>query len=205
MKYVMGTSARCAAALVAIVLLASSAANGQAGQTPDIGQLRRAAERGDDEAQYRLGIAYRDGVGVPQDDIEAHVWLSLAANFTRDHAQFYGQVAGLLGSQLAKEEFLLGLIYMRCDGVPADRKKALEWLRKAGAQGDSLAQHTVGTAYFTGNGRPQDYGQAVQWWRKAAEQGLAEAQFDLGDIQERDDQGVARDYREAARWYRTAA
>ena len=43
-------------------------------------QYRKAAEAGVDEAQYRLGTAYADGIGVEQDIAEAKKWLSLAAD-----------------------------------------------------------------------------------------------------------------------------
>lgn len=41
---------------------------------------RRAAEQGDFDSQVALGIAYEDGVGVPQDYIEAHKWYNLAVS-----------------------------------------------------------------------------------------------------------------------------
>jgi TPR repeat protein len=41
--------------------------------------LRSKAEQGDAMAQYNLGVLYARGWGVPQDFIEAHLWLSLAA------------------------------------------------------------------------------------------------------------------------------
>lgn len=39
---------------------------------------RKAADQGDADAQYNLGIRYADGKGVSQDYIEAHKWFSLA-------------------------------------------------------------------------------------------------------------------------------
>ena len=43
-------------------------------------QYRRAAEQGHAESQYRLGVAYILGQGVPEDPIQAHKWLNLAAS-----------------------------------------------------------------------------------------------------------------------------
>jgi len=37
-----------------------------------------AADQGDEMAQFCLGTHYRDGDGVPKDNIAAHMWLSLA-------------------------------------------------------------------------------------------------------------------------------
>ena len=43
--------------------------------------LRRSAERGDTSAQVKLGTAYRDGLGVQADPVEAYMWLSFAWMF----------------------------------------------------------------------------------------------------------------------------
>ena len=40
---------------------------------------RQAAEQGHAGAQYNLGWRYYTGEGVPQDYVEAHMWLNLAA------------------------------------------------------------------------------------------------------------------------------
>ena len=40
---------------------------------------RKAAEQGEALAQFALGVMYDFGQGVPQDYIEAHKWLNLAA------------------------------------------------------------------------------------------------------------------------------
>ncbi|MFZ5790585.1 MAG: peptidoglycan-binding protein [Pseudomonadota bacterium] len=42
-------------------------------------ELRPLAEQGDARAQMLLGLMYRDGQGVPQDFVRAHLWLNLAA------------------------------------------------------------------------------------------------------------------------------
>jgi TPR repeat protein len=39
----------------------------------------RAAEQGDAEGQYNLGLMYDKGQGVPQDFIRAYMWYHLAA------------------------------------------------------------------------------------------------------------------------------
>ena len=41
---------------------------------------RRAAEQGHALAQSNLGAMYDQGRGVPQDDVEAHMWLTIAAS-----------------------------------------------------------------------------------------------------------------------------
>ena len=54
--------------VAAVVLVALAAC------APEIDALRVLAEQGDAEAQFLLGVRYRDGTGVPQDDAEAVRW-----------------------------------------------------------------------------------------------------------------------------------
>jgi len=48
--------------------------------------IRPLAESGDATAQYNLGVFYDNGLGVPQDKINAYMWLSLAAAQGREGA-----------------------------------------------------------------------------------------------------------------------
>ncbi len=43
-------------------------------------EWRPLAEQGNAKAQYSLGIMYGDGLGVPQDYVQAHMWYNLAAS-----------------------------------------------------------------------------------------------------------------------------
>ena len=45
----------------------------------ETGMIRARAENGDREAQYRLGLMYRDGLGPPPDLVWAYVWFKFAA------------------------------------------------------------------------------------------------------------------------------
>ncbi len=42
-------------------------------------EFRPVAQQGDADAEFILGVMYSKGQGVPQDDVQAHMWLSLAA------------------------------------------------------------------------------------------------------------------------------
>ncbi len=46
-----------------------------------IALYRTLAEQGDATAQFNLGVMYRTGRGVPQDDVEAYKWYNLAATY----------------------------------------------------------------------------------------------------------------------------
>ena len=138
-------------------------------------ELRPLADRGDPEAQYRLGLMYEFGKGFAQDKAQALVWLGKsAAN----------------GSASAQTE--LGVIYATGDGVRKDNVKSVEWFRKAATQGNPTAQYNLGMMYAKGNGVRNDDAQAVAWFRKAAEQGQLNAQFYLGVAYE-NGEGVAKD------------
>ena len=45
----------------------------------DFEETKRLAEQGDADAQYNLGSMYDIGLGVPQNDVRAYVWFSVAA------------------------------------------------------------------------------------------------------------------------------
>ena len=62
-------------------------AGGVAAQSTEIEQLRLAAEQGDASAQFRLGLLYDTGEGVPQDYQEAVKWYRLAAEQGNARAQ----------------------------------------------------------------------------------------------------------------------
>ena len=70
----------------------------------------RAAQSGDDEAQFYLGALYSAGIGVPRSDEEAFRWFSRAADRGHSHAMLI--VAGL---------------YTVGRGVPKDNVKAYQW------------------------------------------------------------------------------
>ncbi len=148
---------------------------------------RRAAEQGDADAQYDLGLMYATGRGVPQDDGEAVRWFRRAAE------------QGLAGAQ-----YSLGLMYYFGEGVPQDHGEAVRWYRRAAEQDHADAQYDLGLMYANGRGVPQDDGEAARWYRRAAEQDHADAQYDLG-LMYATGRGVPQDDGEAVRWYRRAA
>ena len=128
-----------------------------------VAELRPLADRGDAEAQYRVGLMYEFGKGYPQDKAQGIAWFRKAA--AQNHAA-------------AQTE--LGVIYATGDGVAQDNKLAVEWFQKAAPQGNVTAQYNLGLLYAKGQGIKVDNAQAVAWWRKAAAQGMNVAQFKLG-------------------------
>jgi hypothetical protein len=77
-------------------------------------QVSKQAEQGSPDAQFKLGVAYYDGKGTPQDFAQAAEWFRKAAE--RGHA----------GAQ-----FNLGLGYFYGEGVPQSYAEAYFWLNLA--------------------------------------------------------------------------
>ena len=85
-----------------------------------------------------------------------------------------------------------------------DTGQAIEWFRKAAAQGHAPAEFQLGQLYDFGFGVAQDDALALTWYRKAAEHGSAAAQRTLGELYKKG-RAVAADATEAVRWFRLAA
>ena len=121
-------------------------------------ELRSAADRGDANAQYLLGIAYQKGEVVPCDAGLAAAWYRKAAE--QGHA---------------KAQSFLGFCYATGNGVDTDTQTALAWWKKAAAQGDAEALYGMGMSYETGCGMAKNPRLAAEWYRKSAAQGCERA------------------------------
>ncbi len=66
--------------ILCLVIVATVSLEGVAQESDDaVASLRAAAERGDADAQYELGLMYLEGLGVKQDNAEAYAWIRTAA------------------------------------------------------------------------------------------------------------------------------
>lgn len=90
------------------------------GDAEAVTMYRKAAERGNADAQVFLGAAYYNGQGVPQNPAEAVKWFRKAAK--------QGDEGGELG---------LGISYYHGQGVPLDYSEAAKWFRAAAEQGNT--------------------------------------------------------------------
>jgi TPR repeat protein len=86
----------------------------------------------------------------------------------------------------------------------SDLTQAIDWLRKAAAQGHGDAEFQLGQIYEFGFGVTPDDGEALSWYHRASEHGSAAAQRMIGDHYRRG-RGVQADELEAVRWYQRAA
>lgn len=117
-------------------------------------EWRALADKGDADAQFNLGQAYKLGRGVPADLGTAQSWYERAAAQGHEQAQAN-----------------LGLILFQ----KGDRAKAMPWLRKAADAGDPRAQYVLGTAMFNGDLVAKDWPRAYALMQLAAAQGLPAA------------------------------
>ena len=144
--------------LALVTLLGSTSWNAyaQKNQTTlnDVQKLLPLAEQGDANAQFRLGLMYRDGQSVLQDYKTALTWFKLAA--AQEHAD---------------AQLILGLIYRDGEIVPQDYKSALKWFKRAAAQGHAFAQWMISSMYINEEGLPRDFIYAHMWLNIAASSG----------------------------------
>lgn len=122
---------------------------------------RNLAEKGDPDAAFNLGQAFRLGRGVPADSSQAKRWFEAAAN------------KGHVDAQVS-----LGLLLFDS----GDRPVAMLWLKKAAEKGEPRALLVVGTALFNGDGMKPDPVLGYAYVSRAAAQGLAPARSTLAEM-----------------------
>jgi len=175
--------------IVAIILglLAGCSDSPQDNPSAEFEKLKAKAERGDAEAQYKLGKIHPEGEGKGKDLAQSFKWYRKAAE--QGHAQAQSG---------------LGFCYELGLGVAKDMTQAISWYRKGAQQGDALYQRFLGNCYVNGRGLEKDSSQAVMWYRKAADQDDAPAQLVLGYCYSVGE-GISRDMVQAAFWFRKAS
>jgi TPR repeat protein len=122
----------------------------------EISQLHAKAEAGDAAAQTKLGLAYQQGNGVPQNDELAAKWFRKAAD---------------QGDASAEND--LGVAYNMGRGVSQDKQEALRWYSKAAKQGSPQAMFNVGVSYYNGDAIGSNEYTAYAWFLLAQDAGNA--------------------------------
>ena len=162
---------------------------------------RKAAEQGYMYAQDSLGYCYKNGQGVGKSFEEAVKWYRKAAEQGNSNAQNN-----------------LGICYKNGQGVGENLEEAVKWYRKSAEQGNKYAQYNLGFCYEKGQGVDYSLAESLEWYSKSARQGYSPARSKLEEKAKGGDMyaqyelgylyqfgfGVARDYKEAEKWYRKA-
>src|SRR5262245_8127035 len=76
----------------------------------------------------------------------------------------------------ARAMAMLGVLYQKGLGVPADLNKAVEWYAQAAEKKDADAQYSLALIYLDGALGEADTDRGRYWLIKAAEQGKPEAE-----------------------------
>ena len=145
------------------------------------------ANGGQVEAQRKIGVMLRHGLGVKKDDAKAIYWYRKAAENGHVRAQNS-----------------LGVMYRFGMGVKRDAEQAAHWIMAAAKQGDAKARENLGLMYMEGDGLEQSDKQAVYWLKQAAFQGQAKSQLTLG-LLTLAGRGAVRDVAGGMQWIQRAA
>ena len=122
---------------------------------------RPLADKGDADAQFNLGQAYRLGRGVSINLSVAQTWFERAAT------------SGHIDAQTT-----LGLLLFQ----NGDQVQGLKWLKQASEQGEPRALLVYGTALYNGDGVTQNKVLGYAYVSRAAAAGLAPAKDTLSQL-----------------------
>jgi len=120
--------------------------------------LKPLAEKGYANAQYNMGVFYKNGLGVTQDFKEAATWYRRAAE--------QGEPGALNN---------LGQLYQNGQGVPQNPKQAFRLYSLSAHQGFPQAQFNLGLLYEGGIGADKNPVYAYQWFSLADAGGMKAA------------------------------
>ncbi|MCY4374465.1 MAG: tetratricopeptide repeat protein [Spirochaetaceae bacterium] len=169
--------------------------------------LRRSAKQHNAAAQFALGHAYDEGLGVKRDRAESVKWHRMAADQGVAQSLFQIGNAYLRGRGVEQNDAeAMKYFRLAADQDHADAQRILE-LMPAAEQGDAEAQYQVGILYYGDDTKVSEYrnpkalAKAARWFQAAAKQDYADAQNELGQRYEMGE-GVPKDSAEAFRWYR---
>ncbi len=204
--------------LLADYYLKTSEQPEQLHQARDI--YKQFAEKGDKQAQMKLGFLAEKGVGGAVDLPLAQQWYTAAAEQGLPEAQFLlarlyqiGQSNQIPDYVAAKKWYAsaepkyppaavgLGFIY---DTVDNDYQKAREHYQYAADKGSVIASYNLGLLYERGEGCAVDLEKAEKLYLDAATKGHTQAMVQLGGIY-MSAPGRLNDTDKAVEWYKKAA
>lgn len=147
-----------------------------------------AAERGDKEAQFELGLWYMTGNrGVPIDFARAAKWVEQAAEQGQHDALSY-----------------VWQLYFYGKGVAQSDPQAFQWLQRGAGAGNAMSSYYLGLFYYEGIATAPDHAEAAVWFLDAADAGIGGASYYLG-VMHLDGDGVPRSEDDAFYWFERGA
>ncbi|MDD2800979.1 MAG: protein kinase [Methylobacter sp.] len=163
---------------------------------------QKAAELGDAQAQYNLGVMYQKGRNVPVDMDKAFSWYQKSANqgnilglynlgychlhglgTTKDVAKAAEILQKAVDQDYAPAQAVLASILFSGIDIGQDLPRAFGLAQRAAFQGDKIGQLLLGIFYKDGIGTPKSLAKAVEWLQKSSDQGSADAKLKLLEAQ----------------------
>ena len=182
------------------------------------GLFKKAADKGDANGLYNLGMCYMQGYGCTPDEDLAYKCFRTSAEaghpeainnvggFYRDGivvranpetaAKWFAKSAEL-GNAYGMFNYALAL--QRGEGVEKDVAKAVELLKEASELGNAEAMNAYGMCFYSGSGVEKDPVEAVKWYRVSAGRGFAPAMDNLSSCYNLGI-GVKKDEKEGLVW-----
>jgi TPR repeat protein len=148
---------------------------------------RKAADKGNAEAQTRFAEALFDGRGVARDPARSRAWLEKAARQGN-----------------ARAECDLGIMLTKGLDIAQDRANGLRYLQAAARLGDGYAEDYLGQLAESGLTGDPSSSEAYMHYLKASEMGSAWGAYNVARMHERGI-GVYKNPSEALRWYMKVA
>ena len=148
----------------------------------------KAADKGCAEAANYIGNMYLGGQGVDKNYENALLWWQKAEK-----------------SGFRKAAHNIGAAYFYGLGVEQDYNEAFKWFKEGAESGEVKSNTLLGVMYFAGKSVNQNFVEAEKLLLKAGEEGDLTAQKMLGAIYYYGECGVAKNRKEAMKWYKKAA
>jgi len=125
------------------------------------------ANKGNTEAQFKVGEMYESGFGVKQDRKKAMQWITKAADKGHEAAGFQ-------------------LLYWNIEknGLTKANKTKFDALKQKAANANAQAQYYYGKMYAHGVGVRKNDDKAIGWLNKAALVGVLEAEREMDAVRE---------------------
>ena len=182
---------------------------------------RLAAAKGESGAQKRLSALYSDqrrrssyeqAIILQREDFakgDARAGYNLGRIYYYAPAPYLNprQAVKLFqqtGDKVGSSALMMGVAYEEGKGVPQNFGEAVEWYRKAIAQGQHEAYAYLGAAYLDGRGVPASEKEAVFQFQEGADKGDPRSQRRLAVLYTQG-KGVPYDYEKALHWSLEAA
>lgn len=185
--------------------------------------LSSAADNGNAEGMYYLGVCYDNGMGTPKNHDKALEYYERAAQLGDTNAQAQVGYTYLIGDSVSPDystaySYLkaaadkdnayacgkIGDIYYYGLGVDENNNTAMDMYKKAAGLGDAHSMCQLAYMYGYGIGASEDNALMYKYYKQAAELNYAAGQCGLGDCY-MNGYGVTKNVYTAFSWYKKAA